>query len=112
MMPNPKFQIFCDRDDQYRFRLRAENGEIILASEAYTAKHNAENGIRSVKENASLPTAFVNKTSKNGRPYFVMEATNHEIIGVSETYNSEQNRDVGIASVMANAPIAPTEDLA
>ena len=111
-MPDPKFQIFCSKDDQYYFRLRAENGEIILASEGYTAKPSCKNGIRSVKENATDQSQFQNKVTKNGRPYFVLVARNHEVIGVSETYNSEQNRDVGIASVMANAPIAPVEDLA
>ncbi|MEM7112356.1 MAG: YegP family protein [Chloroflexota bacterium] len=112
MMTNPKFQNFCGADSQYYFRLRAENGEIILKSEGYTAKHNCENGVRSVKENATDQGQFKHKMSKNGRPYFVLAARNHEIIGVSETYNSEQNRDVGIASVMTNAPIAPVEDLA
>lgn len=112
MLPNPKFQIFCSKDDQYYFRLRAENGEIILASEGYTAKHHAEKGIRSVKENATIQSQFKQLTSRNGRPYFVLEAQNQEVIGVSETYNSEENRDIGIASVMANAPIAPVEDLA
>ena len=111
-MPNPKFQIFCSKDDQYYFRLLAENGEIILASEGYTAKASCENGIRAVKESAVNQANFQHKMTKNGRPYFVLVATNHEIVGVSETYNSEQNRDIGIASVMANAPTAPVEDLA
>jgi len=111
-MPNPKFQIFCSKDDQYYFRLLAENGEIVLASEGYTAKAGCENGVRSVKENSANQARFENKVTKNGRPYFVLKAANHEIIGVSETYSSEQNRDIGIASVMANAPIAPVEDLA
>jgi len=110
-IPNPKFQIFCSSDDEYYFRLLAENGEIILKSEGYTAKASCENGIRSVKENAVNQARFENKTTQNGRPYFVLKAANYEIIGVSETYSSENNRDIGIASVMANAPIALVEDL-
>lgn len=110
-IPNPKFQIFSGKDDQFYFRLRAENGEIILSSEGYTAKASCENGIRSVKENAVNSDRFERKTTKNGRPYFVLKAANHEVIGSSETYSSEQSRDMGIASVMSNAPIAPVEDL-
>ncbi|MCA9929801.1 MAG: YegP family protein [Anaerolineales bacterium] len=111
-IPNPKFQIFCGKDDQYYFRLLAENGDIVLASEGYTAKANCENGIRSVKENAVNQARFENRMTQNGRPYFFLKAANHEVIGISETYSSEYSRDIGIASVMANAPIAPVEDLA
>ncbi|KAA3663651.1 MAG: DUF1508 domain-containing protein [Chloroflexi bacterium] len=86
--------------------------DIVLASEGYTAKPSCENGIRSVKEDAVNQAQFEHKNTRNGRPYFILKVRNHEVIGVSETYNSEQVRDIGIASVMANAPIAPVEDLA
>jgi uncharacterized protein YegP (UPF0339 family) len=110
-IPNPKFQIFYGKDDQYYFRLLAENGQNILSSEGYAAKAGCENGIRSVKENAVNPAQFENRTTANGRPYFVLKAANHEIIGTSETYSADHGRDTGIASVMSNAPIAPVEDL-
>lgn len=47
-----KFEIFKDKSDQFRFRLKAGNGEIIAVGEAYTTKAACENGIKSVKENA------------------------------------------------------------
>ena len=111
-MPNPKFQIYSDTNDQYYFRLLNESGEIILQSEGYSAKFSCENGIRSVKTEAVNQARFENKTTPSGRPYFILKAANYEIIAVSETYSNESNRDIGIASVMANAPIAPVEDLA
>lgn len=49
---NPKFEIYKDNASQFRFRLKARNGETIAASEAYTAKSSCLNGIRSVKKNA------------------------------------------------------------
>lgn len=110
-VPNPKFQIFSGKDDHFYFRLKAKNGETILGSEGYKAKASCENGIRSVKENAVNQDRFENKMTQNGRPYFVLKAANHEVIGSSEPYSSEQSRDNGIASVMTNAPIAPVEDL-
>jgi len=45
----PKFEVFKDRNRQWRFRLRAKNGKIIAVSEAYTAKRNAVIGIESVQ---------------------------------------------------------------
>ena len=44
--------------------------------------------------------------AKNGKPYFNLKATNGQIIGQSQMYASERNRNNGIASVMRNAPDA------
>jgi len=51
---NPKFEIFLDKAGEFRFRLKATNGEIILASEGYTAKQGCKNGIESVVKNAPI----------------------------------------------------------
>lgn len=50
---NPKFEIYADRGGEFRFRLRASNGENILASEGYRAKASCKKGIESVIKNAS-----------------------------------------------------------
>lgn len=47
----PKFEIYIDKQGEFRFRLKARNGEPILASEGYTAKSSCQNGIDSVREN-------------------------------------------------------------
>ena len=49
---NPKFEMYTDKAGEYRFRLKARNGEIIAVSEGYTAKSGCENGIESVRKNA------------------------------------------------------------
>ena len=49
---HPKFEIYTDKAGEFRFRLKAKNGEIIATSEGYTSKANCENGIDSVKKNA------------------------------------------------------------
>ncbi len=49
---NPKFEIYLDKAGEYRFRLKASNGEPILASEGYTGKSGCKNGIASVARNA------------------------------------------------------------
>ena len=50
----PKFEIYVDNAGEFRFRLKATNGEIIAASEGYKAKESCENGIQSVRENAPV----------------------------------------------------------
>ncbi len=49
---HPKFEMYQDKAGEYRFRLKARNGEIIATSEGYVAKASCENGIESVKKNA------------------------------------------------------------
>ncbi len=49
---HPKYQVFEDKVGEIHFRLKAKNGEIILASEGYKAKAACINGIESVKKNA------------------------------------------------------------
>ena len=49
---HPKFEMYQDKAGQYRFRLKARNGQIIATSEGYVTKVNCENGIQSVKKNA------------------------------------------------------------
>ena len=51
-MSHPKFEMYQDKAGEYRFRLKARNGEIIGVSEGYTTKANCVNGVESVKKNA------------------------------------------------------------
>ena len=50
---NPKWEIYKDKADEYRFRLKAINGEIIIASQGYTTKNSAKKGIDSIRRNAN-----------------------------------------------------------
>jgi len=59
---NPKFEMYLDKAGEYRFRLKARNGEPIISSEGYKAKNSCLNGIESVKKNA--PEAAVENTAK------------------------------------------------
>ncbi len=49
---NPKFELYEDKGGEFRFRLKARNGENIGRSEGYKSKSSAENGIASVGKNA------------------------------------------------------------
>lgn len=48
-----KFELYTDKAGEYRFRLKAGNGETIASSEGYKSKASALNGIESVKSNAA-----------------------------------------------------------
>ncbi len=49
---NPKFEVYNDKAGEFRFRLKARNGEIIATSEGYKAKPSCLNGVESVRKNA------------------------------------------------------------
>ena len=49
---HPKFEVYTDKAGEFRFRLKATNGQIIATSEGYTALKSCLNGIESVKKNA------------------------------------------------------------
>ena len=105
-----KFRLKKGSNGQYHFNLEAGNGQTILSSEHYKAKDSALKGIDSVRRNAARAGAFEPLTAKDGRPYFVLKATNGQVVGQSQMYSSEATRDAGIDSVMANAPGAAVDD--
>lgn len=49
---NPKFEVYTDKAGEFRFRLKARNGENIGRGEGYKAKASALNGIASIGRNA------------------------------------------------------------
>ena len=49
---HPKFEIYADKSGEFRFRLKATNGQVIAVSEGYKAMASCVNGVESVKKNA------------------------------------------------------------
>lgn len=105
-----KFEIYKDKAGEFRFRLKAGNGQIILASEGYKQKASAKNGIESVRKNSQDDSRFERKETKAGNFRFNLLAGNKQVIGTSESYKSASSRDNSIASVGKNAPDAPVDD--
>ena len=50
---HPKFEVYVDKAGEYRFRLKATNGQIIATGESYKAKAGVMNAIESIRKNAS-----------------------------------------------------------
>ena len=45
---HPKFEVYNDKAGEFRFRLKATNGQVIAVSEGYKALASCMNGIESV----------------------------------------------------------------
>lgn len=98
-----KFEIYTDKAWEFRFRLKASNGQNILASEWYTTKASCDNWIESVKKNSQDTSRFEIKTTDSGKFRFNLKASNGQIIGTSQSYKTESGRNNGMISVATNA---------
>ena len=106
-----KFEIYKDKAGEFRFRLKASNGENVGASEGYKAKSGAENGIASVRKNSANKESYDVFEGNNGKWYFNLKAANHQVILSSQGYSSKQGAESGCESVGRNAPSADVVDL-
>ncbi|MGE4314907.1 YegP family protein [Acinetobacter sp.] len=105
------YEVTQAGDGQYRFVLKAGNGEVILASELYKTRASAQIGIESVQKNSREDSRYERLEAKNGKPYFNLKAANYQIIGTSQFYSSEQSREKGIESVKNNGSSTTIKDL-
>jgi len=105
------FELSKTDKGQFRFVLKAGNGQVILTSEMYDSKAAASNGIASVQKNAAEDGRYDRKQASDGRPFFNLKAANHQVIGSSQMYADAAGRDKGIESVKTQAPGATLKDL-
>ena len=106
-----KFEIYQDKAGEYRFRLKAGNGQNILASEGYKSKASCKAGITSVVTNAANAARFEKLQTKAGKFAFNLKSGNHQVVGSSQSYETEAARDNGIASFQNSANGASVVDV-
>jgi len=107
-----KFEVYqSGKSKEFRFRLKADNGQTILSSEGYTTKASCMNGIESVKKNSADPKRFAKTKTPANMFRFSITAANSQIIGTSQNYKSESGRDNGIESVKRNAVKADIKEV-
>jgi hypothetical protein len=94
-----RFETFKGLDSKYYFHLKANNGQIVLQSQAYTTKASATNGVASVKLNGQVLSRFEVRAAADGQYYFVLKAANGAVIGRSELYVSKANAERGVNTV-------------
>ncbi|MDX1509632.1 MAG: YegP family protein [Woeseiaceae bacterium] len=105
-----KFECYKDKSGEYRFRLKAGNGETILSSEGYKSKDSCENGIASVQKNSANDERYEMKQTSSGKYRFNLKASNGQVIGTSQNYSSESGCRNGMDSVKRSAPGAAIDD--
>lgn len=105
-----EFECYKDKAGEFRFRLKASNGQIILSSEGYSSKSSCMNGIESVRKNASTAERFEMKETDSGKFRFNLKASNGQVIGTSQNYSSSADCENGMKSVGRNAANAQIDD--
>jgi hypothetical protein len=107
-----KFEVYqSGKNKEFRFRLKAGNGQTILSSEGYTTKAACLNGIESVKKNAGDTKKFTTNQTPTKMYRFNMLAGNNQVIGTSQNYKSLSGCTNGIASVKENAAKAEIKEV-
>jgi uncharacterized protein len=95
-----KFVIKVSNDGQFFFNLVSDDGRKLLGSEMYTTKSGAFEGIASVRMNARDATRYDKHVLKDGKAYFTFKTGNQQIIGVSDTFDTEDLRDQALSKVI------------
>jgi uncharacterized protein YegP (UPF0339 family) len=98
-----KYELKTTQKGKFVFNLKAGNGEVILNSEVYEDRTGAVNAIKSVQKNGGKGSNFEIRTAQDGQNYFILVASNREIIGRSEMYKTMAGAKRGVASVMRNS---------
>lgn len=106
-----KFELKRAKNGKFMWNLKVTSGEPILTSQMYASKSGAKSGIKSVKKNARKDGCYDRRKTKAGKPYFVLKAGNHQVIGTSESYSANRAMENGIKSVKKNAPGAAIDDV-
>lgn len=97
------FALGRGKSGKFTFNLKSGNHQVILTSEAYESREAALGGIASVQRNGTDDARFERKVARNGGAYFVLKATNGQVVGKSQMYSSSAATERGVASVKANA---------
>ena len=96
-----KIDLYQSTDSQWRFRVVAGNGRILLSSEAYVSKQGAQNGIDSVLENGVDPAQYVLNLGASGKYNLRLRAGNYEVIAFTQSYSTKSNATRAIKSCVA-----------
>ena len=91
-------------DVGFHFNIHAANGETLLTSESYTTEAAALNGAFSVVDNGTNAALYEVRQSQSGSYYFVLKATNGQVIGTSQQYSSKYNAERGRDAMIALVP--------
>lgn len=105
------FEIKKAHGGKFFFQLKTDDGKVILTSELYKQKASSQNGIVSVQKNSHDESKYSRLRRKNGKFYFTLKAANYQVIGTSELYDAETERENGIKSIIEHGSATMIKDL-
>ncbi|MGL5091272.1 MAG: YegP family protein [Aeromonas sobria] len=105
------YELKFSSSKKHYFVLKAGNGDVILTGEMYNSRDSVVNGIASVQTNSHERANYVLKQTVNGKWYFILKAKNHQVIGMSQMYDSKSSAENGVASVENNSISEIVKDL-
>lgn len=106
-----KFELKLSKNNKYFFTLLEGAGPVVLTSEMYETKASAVNGIESVKKNSADDARYHRLAGKDGAPYFTLKAANGQVIGQSQMFKDEKERDKELDLCKTDGPGASVSDL-
>lgn len=95
-----RFEVFKGLDTKNYFHLRAKNGEIVLQSQGYSSRAKATAGVASVQTNGVNAARYTVLNAVDGRYYFVLKATNGQVIARSQLYATKYSAERGVETVI------------
>lgn len=98
----PYFEVQQNVAGDFFFNLHAANHQVILTSESYTSRTGALNGVLSVLDHGTRWSNYEQREARDGSHYFVLLASNGNVIGMSEMYSTRSNASRGLESVFEN----------
>jgi uncharacterized protein YegP (UPF0339 family) len=106
-----KFELKLSKNNKYFFTLQGGAGQVVLTSEMYETKASAVNGIESVKKNSADDARYHRLAGKDGALYFTLKAANGQVIGQSQMFKDEKERDKELDLCKTDGPGASVSDL-
>lgn len=104
------FECYKVSAGEYRFRLVAVNGDIMLSSDAYKSKLGCTKAIESVRVNSANPDNFVREPTDGGVHQFSLVSLNGRVIGTSQLFETVSGYNNGISNVARLARGASMND--
>jgi len=99
-IPNPKYEVYKDKTSQFRFRLKASNGQIIAESESYETKEACLNGVDVVRkscdaeiEDQTVTTEFTKENLSSSKVDLVKQVDSTVTVGAEPTIVKSNKND-------------------
>lgn len=104
------FSTFNETDTSYYFTFRTTNGRRIFTSKPYRYRSLCYNGIDAIKQCVDMDECFHRKTSGD-KFYFIFVSPHNEVIGSSINFETEVDRDNGVAQIKREANSSEISDV-